>query len=305
MGSGYDIIGDTHGYAAQHEELLAVLGYKDGVHPKRRKIIYLGDSINRGPEQIKNLKIHRDMINAGTARMIMGNHEFKAIMFWRQNKNGEYLRSHTDENVFDQRAFLEAFPFGSYEYREAIRFFETLPLYIRTKGFDVVHAYWDPRALSACRPFANASGVLGDASYEASEQDNHKRLKNAISLLTKGPVYSLPEGMSILNSKQEIKEKARIFWWRNGGAEDIASLADHGDQFAELLKPEDKETFLSLKSQFKRSSRKPLFIGHYNMLSQPDIEHPAVACLNYKDRIVAYRWNHGDKGLDPAKLVCV
>lgn len=51
---GYDIIGDIHGQASTLEQMLLRLGYRDegGVfrHPER-KVVYLGDFIDRGRAQ--------------------------------------------------------------------------------------------------------------------------------------------------------------------------------------------------------------------------------------------------------------
>jgi len=54
MIEGYDIIGDVHGEADALERLLDKLGYalKDGCWQHRsRQVIFLGDFIDRGPEQ--------------------------------------------------------------------------------------------------------------------------------------------------------------------------------------------------------------------------------------------------------------
>ena len=50
----FDIIGDIHGHADKLEELLNNLGYSKlhGVyqHPDNRKVVFLGDYIDRGPK---------------------------------------------------------------------------------------------------------------------------------------------------------------------------------------------------------------------------------------------------------------
>ena len=79
---GYDIIGDVHGCAHTLEKLLEQMGYArvGGVwrHPQRQAL-FLGDIIDRGPRIREALLIVRDMVEAGTARCIMGNHEFNAL----------------------------------------------------------------------------------------------------------------------------------------------------------------------------------------------------------------------------------
>ena len=52
--TGYDVIGDVHGYADKLEGLLVKLGYshRTGVwgHPERTAV-FIGDLIDRGPQQ--------------------------------------------------------------------------------------------------------------------------------------------------------------------------------------------------------------------------------------------------------------
>ena len=88
---GYDLVGDIHGHADALHRLLKKLEYEvvDGVfrHPERQ-MIFVGDFIDRGPQQREVLRIARSMCEAGTARAVMGNHEFNAIGWVTQNKDG-------------------------------------------------------------------------------------------------------------------------------------------------------------------------------------------------------------------------
>lgn len=81
----YDIIGDIHGHADKLKELLHKLGYQsvDGIylHAEGRKVIFLGDFIDRGPKIREVLHIAKNMCDNGYAIAIMGNHEFNAITF--------------------------------------------------------------------------------------------------------------------------------------------------------------------------------------------------------------------------------
>jgi hypothetical protein len=80
----YDLIGDIHGYADELVQLLQKLGYglADGCyrHPAR-KVIFLGDFIDRGPKQGEVLQIVIPMVQQGSALAVMGNHEFNALAF--------------------------------------------------------------------------------------------------------------------------------------------------------------------------------------------------------------------------------
>ncbi|MDL4863855.1 metallophosphoesterase, partial [Halomonas elongata] len=79
---GYDLIGDVHGCGATLATLLERLGYhqRDGVYRhSRRKVIFLGDLIDRGPRIRLAVSIARRMVEAGEALIVLGNHEVNAL----------------------------------------------------------------------------------------------------------------------------------------------------------------------------------------------------------------------------------
>lgn len=56
----YDFIGDTHGHADELEQLLVKLGYQkneDIYSNPTRKVFFLGDFIDRGPQIKETLQI--------------------------------------------------------------------------------------------------------------------------------------------------------------------------------------------------------------------------------------------------------
>lgn len=86
----FDIIGDIHGCYEETVELLEKLGYKinhlseDGSnfgmevsHPEGRKVIFLGDLVDRGPNSPAVLKLVMSMVRSGHAWCVPGNHDMK------------------------------------------------------------------------------------------------------------------------------------------------------------------------------------------------------------------------------------
>src|SRR5450631_1994192 len=108
----YDLIGDIHGHADELVRLLDLLSYQkcQGVyrHPER-KVIFLGDFIDRGPKIRQVLETVRPMIEEGTALAVMGNHELNALAYHTEDtqKSGQYLRPHIPKNEKQHRATLE------------------------------------------------------------------------------------------------------------------------------------------------------------------------------------------------------
>ncbi|MCM3719134.1 bis(5'-nucleosyl)-tetraphosphatase PrpE [Fictibacillus phosphorivorans] len=73
----YDIIGDIHGCFKEYQELTEALGYSwtDGL-PKQqdRKLVFLGDLTDRGPESIKVMEHVCDLVEQKQALYTPGNH---------------------------------------------------------------------------------------------------------------------------------------------------------------------------------------------------------------------------------------
>src|SRR5271169_6543710 len=54
-------------------------------HPLGRKAVFLGDLVDRGPNVLDTVRIVRNMVTAGTAFCIAGNHDVK-FMRWLRGK---------------------------------------------------------------------------------------------------------------------------------------------------------------------------------------------------------------------------
>ncbi|HQU41209.1 MAG: polynucleotide kinase-phosphatase [Planctomycetia bacterium 21-64-5] len=89
----FDIIGDVHGCATELEELLDRLGYVASAnaehdalwgdivyrHPEGRKAVLLGDLVDRGPRILDTVRLVRNMLQAGSALCVPGNHDIKLL----------------------------------------------------------------------------------------------------------------------------------------------------------------------------------------------------------------------------------
>jgi protein phosphatase len=88
----FDIIGDLHGCCDELETLLGQLGYVPTEqaenplwgnrcfrHPEGRKIVFLGDLVDRGPRILDTLRLVRNMVVDGSALCVPGNHDMKFL----------------------------------------------------------------------------------------------------------------------------------------------------------------------------------------------------------------------------------
>jgi polynucleotide kinase-phosphatase len=75
----FDVIGDVHGCYDELSALLAALGYVDGLHPAGRRLVFVGDYVDRGPKTPDVLRLVMRLEAAGRAICVPGNHDVKLV----------------------------------------------------------------------------------------------------------------------------------------------------------------------------------------------------------------------------------
>ncbi|OQP61251.1 polynucleotide kinase-phosphatase [Niastella vici] len=85
-----DIIGDVHGCYDELVDLINELGYEniEGLyqHPAGRKLVFVGDLVDRGPDTPGVLRLVMNQVNAGLGYCVPGNHDAK-LLKWMNGKN--------------------------------------------------------------------------------------------------------------------------------------------------------------------------------------------------------------------------
>ena len=303
---GYDIIGDIHGQGGKLEALLRKLGYVHGasgwVPPRGRQAIFLGDLIDRGPDQVEVVNAVRSMIDAGHARSVMGNHEFNALGYAtpRRDGSGAFLRDHSAKNHSQHAAFLDQVGEGSDLHRELTNWFRSLPPTLDLGDLRVVHAWWH-------QPFVDvvasrvAPGRALDEDFLHAAYDRGSPEWGAMEGLTKGLEIRLPEGHSFIDHSGVERRETRTRWWHDAprSYRDVAIVGDGQDHLV-------SDHPLPADYAGAPVDGPPVFIGHYWMTGKPGLQSPRVACVDYSAAksgpLVAYRWD-GEQDLDARHFV--
>ncbi|MBD3877651.1 metallophosphoesterase, partial [Pseudomonas kunmingensis] len=216
----YDLIGDIHGYASALKRLLRKLGYqeREGTWQHvERKVIFLGDFVDRGPEQVETVQIARRMVEAGHALAVMGNHEFNAVAWATPcaERTGEFLRVHSDKNREQHDAFLVQIGEGSHQHLDTIEWFKTLPLYLDLGGLRVIHACWHPRQIEALASHLDVHARIRSGSWSAVCTEGSEAF-DAVEILLKGMEIPLPSGLHFKDKYGHRRSRTRTRWWQEG-----------------------------------------------------------------------------------------
>src|SRR5450759_3482391 len=84
----FDVIGDLHGCCDELLSLLRIIGYKVEnpsslipriTAPEGRTAVFVGDFVDRGPDNVRTLLIVMAMVRSGSALAVLGNHDDKLL----------------------------------------------------------------------------------------------------------------------------------------------------------------------------------------------------------------------------------
>jgi hypothetical protein len=300
----FDIIGDIHGFATELKKLLQKLDYQqvNGIyqHPQR-KVIFLGDFVDRGDEIAETLAIVRNMIDNGFAYSVMGNHEYNAICFHTQNANGDFLRPHTEKNVKLYQKTLDAFADTPQLLDDYIEWFKTLPLFLEIEGIRVVHACWDSEFISFLKEHLDNNRLNDNFLLKSAQKGTctYHVVENTL----KGKEVELPQGYFFHDKEAINRHKIRIKWWDRTEPHTYKNVSIMPAEYLPNIEISEEDKLL-LKTYTE--SEPPVFIGHYWFSGTPTVLQKNICCLDYSvargGKLVAYRWD-GEQELDNRKFV--
>ena len=143
-----DIVGDVHGEIDHLEQLIGQLGYRDnGTHPEGRRLIFVGDLTDRGPDSPAVVRRVRELVDAERAQCVLGNHELNIL---RHAHCDEEPKS-GNEWITLQRTSETQVRADDRTRQEILDFFGSLPLALERSDLRVVHACWDEQQVDGIR----------------------------------------------------------------------------------------------------------------------------------------------------------
>ena len=308
---GFDIVGDIHGCANTLARLLEQMGYRkvNGVYEhKRRQAIFVGDIIDRGPRIREALHLVRDMVERGSARIVMGNHEYNALGYCTRARPGsgrQYLREHNARHDRLIKETLEQFDHYPREWNEFLEWFYTIPLFIEEQHFRVVHACWDSKLIRQFKEVQGGATIDEDFLHASAAIDSFAG--QVMDRLLRGTDLRLPNGLAITGRDGYTRQFFRTRFWADN-PQTYADVVFQPDPLPEEIanRPLSEKEMQKLLAY--PVSELPVFVGHYWMEGEPRPLKQNVACLDYSavkyGKLVAYRMDD-ERVLSADKFVSI
>lgn len=216
-----DIVGDIHGDIDGLQKLLNHLEYDAaGNHPAGRKLVFVGDLVDRGPDSPAVVQLVRNLVKAERAQCVLGNHELNIMLSLRKFDNGWF---YAEEFIDSKSGLVVPQVLADDDIRaETLKFFNSLPLALEREDVRVIHACWQPEMVSM---ISNANDVveyfnqhqfninLGlaiRADLEDWQREQRHQNLNPVKVLTSGLEVKTDKPFE---SSGKIRNLERFPWW--------------------------------------------------------------------------------------------
>jgi hypothetical protein len=222
FGGKIDIVGDVHGEIEALLQLLHRLGFDEaGRHPQGRRLVFVGDLVDRGPDSPAVVELVRGLVERGRAQCILGNHELNILLNRPKPENSWLLEDapplqHEGQPVHQESAGGPA--------REAYRaFFAALPLVLEGEEVRVVHACWDAAHVERVRGESDAvrlcvqhrARIADDLRRRGAGEQEGKLAQqnlNPVKLLTSGREGPANPPVRLGG---RLRHERRLPWWED------------------------------------------------------------------------------------------
>ncbi len=216
-----DIVGDLHGDLDALHHLMRHLRYDvNGVHSADRRLVFVGDLTDRGPDSPAVVRFVKGLIQSGRAQCVLGNHELNIMLGQHKFDNGWFF----GEKFVDRtgREVEQHVVFDAFVRDELIEFFATLPLVLEHESARVVHACWQPEMVAMASEADDVIkfyeqhryninlGLAIRADLEPWQRDQRRQNLNPVRVLTSGLEIRAEQPFEASGILRHLKRAA---WW--------------------------------------------------------------------------------------------
>ena len=171
-----DIVGDVHGEFTALQNLLRHLGYdSEGCHPDGRRLVFVGDLCDRGPDSPAVLKWVKRAQEQGLAYVALGNHELNLLVDDRKDGSGWFFDSRAEKDGVNYAPWRRA---DEAEKNEFTAWLAEQPIICERADIRIIHAAWLPEMFPRLDD-AQARGEDLVTQYHRFDQELKQQLQTA------------------------------------------------------------------------------------------------------------------------------
>ena len=227
-----DIVGDVHGELKALQTLLGVLGYStNGDHPEGRKLVFIGDLTDRGPDSPGVVDFVDQLISEERGYCVLGNHDLNLLLGLRKHDNGWFFGE-----TFEHEGQLVPQKLADDVIRaRTTDLFKRLPIALERPGLRVIHAYWDTSQVDSIRDKSDIPSLHSEHEERIDRHCSENGLDkidrglshqndNPIKHLTSGPERRIDPPVEIGG---KLRNEERVKWWEAATESDDLTVFGH------------------------------------------------------------------------------
>lgn len=215
-----DIVGDVHGEIEPLYSLMRHLGYADdGSHPDGRRLIFVGDLTDRGPDSPAVVELVQGMIEAGRAQCVLGNHDLNILLGHRKHDNNWFFGEECEE---DGKVVPQVLADDAVQ-KKVLEFFGSLPIALERDDLRIVHACWNDQMIPLASESSDVISLykqhhdlieqsFPDLDLDEVGQSLEHQNKNPVKLLSSGPEERIAEPVY---ASGKLRHEQRVQWWND------------------------------------------------------------------------------------------
>jgi hypothetical protein len=202
-------------------DLLRHLGYdQHGSHLEGRRLVFVGDLTDRGPDSPGVVALVQSLVESGRAQCVLGNHELNILLGRKKYDNPWYFGKE-----FREAGFLVPQVIADHGVRDRVKkFFGTLPLALERGDARVVHACWHAPMIEVAQT-ATCAVALYEKHRRLIEEDHKSRpdldeIDRKLEHQNRNPVKVLTSGLERRAAEPfpvggKMKCEERVHWWED------------------------------------------------------------------------------------------
>ncbi len=228
-----DMVGDVHGELDALQDLLGHLGYTNcGIHPAGRRLVFLGDLTDRGPDSPRVVDFVAELVRSEMAQCVLGNHDLN-ILVGREKYDNDWFFGRPF--IYEGRTIPQVLADHNIRTR-VVDFFRTLPLVLESPALRVVHACWKSEMVEVARQAADVVelhdryvNLIGEDNRRTGRDEIDGKLAlqncNPVKVLTSGPERRLAVPFE---ASGEDRYLDRVPWWNEYTDSELCVFGHYG-----------------------------------------------------------------------------